>query len=109
MGYNVPEMVRTQLRGVARDEGETIEQKVDRVVNNGEPIEDGAPRIFTERRDGVGAQYDIRTDRWEVAVDAMDAVAGSLRAKREMKGVTKEDIVKDVNDMNVDGAEAVSE
>ena len=105
----MPVMVRTQLRGVARDEGETIEQKVDRVVNGGEPIEDGAPRIFTERRDGVGAQYDIRTDRWEVAVDAMDAVAGSLRAKREMKGVTKEDIVKDVNDMNVDGAEAVSE
>jgi hypothetical protein len=44
-----------------------------------------------------------------VAVDAMDAVAGSLRAKREMKGVTKEDIVKDVSDINVDGAEAVGE
>jgi hypothetical protein len=76
-------------------------------VNENEPISDGAPRIFTERKDGVQAQYDIRTDRWEVAVDAMDAVAGSLKAKREAKGISKEDIVGKEGDGDV--AEAVGE
>ena len=32
-------------------EGESIEAKVCRIVNNGEPISDGAPLIYTERKD----------------------------------------------------------
>lgn len=63
--------------------GETIEQKVNRIVNNKEPIKDGAPIIFTDRKDGVQPQYDIRTDRFEIAVEAMDAVTKSHKAKRE--------------------------
>ncbi len=93
--YKIPKFNRTRIRGCAREVGETIEMKVQRIVKNGEPISDSSPRIFTERKEGVQAQYDIRTDRWEVAVDAMDAVAGSLKAKREKKGITKEDIVPD--------------
>ena len=34
-------------------EGEYIEEKVRRITENGEPIEDGAPIIYTERKDGV--------------------------------------------------------
>lgn len=64
-------------------EGERIEEKIDRIVNNKEPIKDGAPIIYTERKDGVQPQYDIRTDRWEIAADAMDKVTASHRAKRE--------------------------
>ena len=41
--------------------GESIETKVNRIVNNGEPITDGAPIIYTERKDGVLPEYDIRT------------------------------------------------
>lgn len=63
--------------------GETIEQKVQRVTVNKEPIKDGAPLIYTDRKDGVQAAYDIRTDRFEVAVEAMDKVTGSMRAKRD--------------------------
>lgn len=55
-------------------EGEWIEEKVRRVVENGEPIEDGAPIVYTERKDGVRPEYNIRTDRWEIAQDAMEAV-----------------------------------
>ena len=107
MGYNVPKMAKTGLVGVVRESGETIEMKVHRVVNENEPISDGSPRIFTERKDGVQAQFDIRTDRWEVAVDAMDAVSGSLRAKREAKGISKDDIVG--KEGEGDSAEAVGE
>lgn len=63
-------------------EGETIEQKVRRIVNNKEPIKDGAPLIYTDRKDGVQAGYDIRTDRFEIAVEAMDRVTKAQIAKR---------------------------
>ena len=57
-------------------------------MNNGEPISDGAPVIYTERKDGVLPEYNIRTDRMEIAVEGMDKVAKSHTAKREerMKG-----------------------
>lgn len=62
--------------------GETIEEKINRIVNNKEPIKDGAPLIYTDRKDGVEAQYDIRTDRFEVAIDAMNYVDKSHKANR---------------------------
>lgn len=62
--------------------GESIEKKINRIVNNKEPIKDGSPKIYTERKNGVEAQYDIRTDRFEYAVDAMDKVDKSNKAKR---------------------------
>lgn len=74
-------------------QGETIEQKVERILDNKEPIKDGAPLIYTDRKDGVQAGYNIRTDRWEVAVEAMDKVAKNVAAKRDNKA--KMEIVKD--------------
>lgn len=65
--------------------GETIEQKIHRIVNNKEAITDGAPLIYTDRKDGVQPDYDIRTDRFEVAIDAMDKVAKSKIAQRERR------------------------
>ena len=61
------------------EEGETIEEKVRRVVETKEPIEDGAPLIYTPKEDGVIAAYNIRTDRWEIAQDAM-----SIKYKAEI-------------------------
>ena len=78
----LPEDYRT-----TRNEGETIEQKVRRIVENGEAIDDGAETIYTERKDGVIAGYNPRTDRFDVALEAMDLVSASKRAKRE--GVMK--------------------
>lgn len=38
-------------------------------------MEDGVfPTIYTEKKDGVQPEYDIRTDRFEVAIDAMDKI-----------------------------------
>lgn len=63
-------------------EGETIEEKVRRITNNGEPIKDGAPLVYQERAEGVNPDMDIRSDRWEYAIDAMDKVTKATRAKR---------------------------
>ena len=68
--------------------GERLETKLDRIVNNKEPIKDGAPLIYTERKEGVRASTNIKTDRWEVAVDATDKIAKSYAARRENKGLT---------------------
>ena len=51
-------------------EGETIETKCRRLIDTKEPITDGAPILFTERKDGVPPAYDIRTDRWAIAQEA---------------------------------------
>ncbi|UIB81447.1 hypothetical protein [Flyfo microvirus Tbat2_116] len=64
-------------------EGESIEDKVHRIVNNGEPISDSSPRVFTERKDGVKPEYDIRTDRFDLAVEATDKITNHKLAKRE--------------------------
>lgn len=63
--------------------GERIEEKINRIVNNREPITDGAPIVYTERKDGVKPEYNIKTDRFEIAVDAMDKVSKAYIAKRE--------------------------
>lgn len=62
-------------------EGETIEAKVRRVVENKEPITDGAPIVYTEKKEGVLPQFNIRTDKWEIALEAMDKVQASRIAK----------------------------
>lgn len=64
-------------------EGEPLEAKIERIVHNNEPIKDGAPKIYTDRKDGVMKDYNPRTDKWEVAIDAMDKVAEAKRNKRQ--------------------------
>lgn len=72
--------------------GESIEAKVKRITENNEPITDGAPIIYTNRDDGVLPAYNIRTDRWEIAQQAMDAVNQANLAKSKNYGkIDKED------------------
>ena len=72
--------------------GESIETKVKRITENNEPITDGAPIIYTNRDDGVLPAYNIRTDRWEIAQQAMDAVNQANLAKSKNYGqIDKED------------------
>lgn len=92
---------KSQISSVELVEGETIEHKIERIVANKEPIKDGAPEIFTERKDGVIAAYNIRTDRWEIAAEAMDVAVKSQEAKREMKVVGKEPEEKTKNEVVV--------
>lgn len=89
--YKVPKFQKAQIKQNKSIEGESIEQKVDRIVNNKEPIKDGAPLIFTERKEGVKQAYNMRTDRFEVAIDAMSKVEKSYKAKREDRIKPKND------------------
>ena len=64
-------------------EGEHIELAIKRALENGETIGEQVAKIYTEKKDGVMAGYDIRTDRWDVALDAQDVTQKTTAAKRE--------------------------
>lgn len=85
MSYKKVKYRKSTLESIPTYEGESIEQKLERILNNKEPITDSAPEIYTERKDGVGAQYNVRTDRFELAAEAMDLVQKNVQAKRDAK------------------------
>ena len=66
-------------------EGESIEEKVDRLMTEQQPIEadPNAAKIYTKRSDGVLPQYNIRTDKWEIAQSTMDEANRVKIAKSE--------------------------
>ena len=64
-------------------EAVSIEQKIEKIINSKEPIDETAPIIYTERKHGVQPEYNIRTDRFEIALEAMDKVSKSYQAQRE--------------------------
>lgn len=98
MSYRYKKPYKTSIN-VSKEsyEGERIEEKVERLMSNKEGVKDGAPEIFTERKDGVLPAFNVRTDRFEVATEAMDAVTRSRTAKR-MEVVRDNDIDEKVTD-----------
>lgn len=58
-------------------------------------MEDGVfPTIYTEKKDGVQPEFDIRTDRFEVAIDAIDKINQSA-ANQIAKSNGETEAVKD--------------
>lgn len=86
--YKQPE--KTSIIVDELPEGETLEMKIERIVNNKEPIKDGAPPIYTERKAGILPAYNVRTDRWEIALDGTEYITKSTMAKRDAKIVSME-------------------
>ena len=90
MSYRVLRPTRSNVKSCDTIvDGESIEQKVARVQEVGEPIKDGAPEIYTERKEGVVSAYNIRTDRWEIATEAMDSISRGRIARRDNAPDTK--------------------
>lgn len=58
-------------------------------------MEDGVfPTIYTEKKDGVKPEFDIRTDRFEVAIDAIDKINQAV-ANQIAKNKGETEAVKD--------------
>lgn len=56
------------------EKGETLIKKIQRILDENEPLTDGAPMIYTPKEAGVREDCNIRTDKWALAMDAMDRV-----------------------------------
>lgn len=75
-------------------EAEPREVKLRKIISGeASNMEDGVfPIIYTEKKDGVQPEYDIRTDRFEIAIDAIDKINQSTatqiaKNKGETEGV----------------------
>lgn len=79
-------------------QAEPREVKLRKIINGeSKDMEDGVfPTIYTEKKDGVMPEYDIRTDRFEVALDAIDKINKSTADKvAKSKGKTETETEKD--------------
>ena len=92
--YTYKKFKKSQMKSVDTFEGERIETKIERITINNEPIKDGAPLIYRERNEGISQGSNVRTDRFEIAIDAMDKVSKSKVAKRESYQKEGENIVE---------------
>lgn len=87
-------------------EGEIIEAKVKRMTENKEPIKDGAPLVYTEKNEGVKPEHNIRTDKWAIVQEKMDAAnkqkylksKGLEPKKKETESETKTETPTDMKD-----------
>lgn len=61
-------------------QAEPREVKLRKIINGeARNMEDGVfPTIYTEKKDGVQPEFDIRTDRFEIAIDAIDKINQSV-------------------------------
>lgn len=61
-------------------QAEPREVKLRKIISGeSNDMEEGVfPTIYTEKKDGVQPEYDIRTDRFEVAIDAIDKINQSV-------------------------------
>lgn len=79
-------------------QAEPREVKLRKIISGeAKDMEDGVfPTIYTEKKDGVMPEYDIRTDRFEVALEAIDKINASTADKvAKSKGKTETEIEKD--------------
>lgn len=74
-------------------EGVSLEHQIRVMMNNKEKLSGDVKLIYTERKDGTLPAYNIRTDRFEVALDGMDKIQKSYQARREEK--VKMEVIKD--------------
>lgn len=77
-------------------EAEPREVKLRKIISGeASNIEDGVfPTIYTEKKDGVQPEFDIRTDRFEVAIDAIDKINQSI-ANQIAKSKGETEAIKD--------------
>lgn len=71
--------------GVTKREGQTMIDRMRRIMELEEPITDGAPIVYTPRSEGVKPEYNIRTDRWDMVIEYAGLNNKNKRAKRQTK------------------------
>lgn len=77
-------------------QAEPREVKLRKIINGeSNDMEDGVfPTIYTEKKDGVQPEFDVRTDRFEVAIDAIDKINQST-ANQIAKNKGETEAIKD--------------
>lgn len=70
------------MKGNTAYEADTLETTVKKMLENGEPIGDLVNMEYTERKDGVRPEFNVRTDKMDLAMEAMSVADKTHKAKR---------------------------
>lgn len=81
---------RTQLQNRPTEKGESIEEMLRRLTTNKEKIPENVPPIYTPMSEGILPDYDIRADRFDVAIEAQDKFTASKIAQSAGEPITEE-------------------
>lgn len=84
------------MQGVDLYEGIPLEKKIEKALNNEETLDTGDSGFYTALDEGVRPETDIRTDKWDVAVEFMEKANNHLKTTEELAVEQKrqEDTVK---------------
>lgn len=104
---NYRKQLKTDIEIEESYEAITLEQEIVRMLKDGTPLENSAPIIYTNRKDGVLPQFDIRTDRFDIALEAMDKRAAAITARRD--NLLKMNDEKEIKDPTDDSKNSVGD
>lgn len=79
--YKKVKFEKTSLEINESVEGERIEKKIERLLNNDEGIDSEGSKepLYTSREMGVIPEYDIRADKFEAMIDETEKVTEAMR------------------------------
>lgn len=80
--YAKPKYHSTKVERNQSVQGEPMHIKIERMMTNGDKSDETVELIFTERNEGVLNGYNIRTDRFDIALDALSVAEKSTQARR---------------------------
>lgn len=83
----------SQITRIPTEQGESIEEMVRRCVATNEPIDAIAPMVYTLESNGVMPEFNIRTDKNDLALDAVDKYQKSEIARQKLNSAKKEEEV----------------
>lgn len=84
----IGQKTHSQIKANTAFAGTTLENELKAYLQQGQTMDDVKRMhepIYTKRKDGVMPEYNIRTNRWEIAEQAMDKVNKAKKEKAEMQ------------------------
>lgn len=70
--YNYKKPLPTSLRVNKWEIGENMEAKIRRIIANKEQVKDNVELMYSDVTTGVPPQFNIRSDKFETAINALD-------------------------------------
>lgn len=85
---------------------EPLIYKLRRMTETNEPIKAETTIVYTEKAQGVMPAYDIRADKFDIAMEAQDKYQASLEARGEGRG---DDVMRQENETKKGRYEGIGE
>ena len=109
--YKVRQLPTTGIKRNVSTVGETIEDEVYKMVYEKNIPSAQKSIIFQERKEGVQPAYNVRTDKFDIALDAIDTVTKygqkTARTKDQKKDQESRENSDDKSGKSPDGQESI--